>query len=173
VASIQRRGREIRVLLESPVPSLVAERQEGGQPARALVRVSRSDLPERAQRNLADVDFAFFDGAGRLLAYGTGTSIVLAERDLGARMLEAPRAEQAVPKPEAEAVPAPGAEEGLGMAPPQPTVAPSPQPAPTALAGPSGRRVALAWLGLGLWIILVVGVSIGIGTLIWRSRRRT
>jgi hypothetical protein len=181
IASIERRGQEIRVQLESPVPNLAETIREGGRTAQSLVRMARSALPESAQPDLANVDFTFFDGDGRLLAYGSGTSIALEAGEPGARMLEAPQAQGAPPElqaegaaPEvgAEALPTPGADEGLKVAPAEEAIEPAPQPTQAAAERAGAPRVTLVWLGVGLWILLVAAVGVGAGVLIWRSRRQ-
>jgi hypothetical protein len=171
VASIQRRGQEIVVRLDSPVLLSPETTGEDWQVARTLVGVSRSALPEGAQPDLANVDFSFFDGAGQLLASGTGTSMALTGEEREMQMLEAPQAEGAAPEIGAEALPMPGAEEGLKAAPSERAFEPSPQPTQAVAGGPRATQMAVGWFGFGLWIVLVVGLGVAVGLLIQRSRR--
>lgn len=180
VESIERRGSEMLVNLASPVPGLPGPAEEGGEAAQTLVRVPRSALPEVARGNPANVDFAFFDATGRLLAEGTGRSIEPVTEGPAMEALEAPAAEEdapslgaeAIPEAGAEAVPEAGAEVVQEEAPAEQAAEPTPLPVQTTIQGPSRTAIAFAWLGFGLWILLIAGIGVGIGVLIWRSRRR-
>jgi hypothetical protein len=166
VTSIVQRDTTVSVWLNVLLPEGVVPAE--GKPAthRVLVRVSRDVLLPSGGQTVADLQFAFLDAGGRLLAQGPAGGEALPPA--GAPKVSAL---QMAPQEGVAATP--------GAAAPEAGVTERIAPATTALAAAEPRveqapsaRTTTAWVWFGLWVVLGIGLVVA-GVLLLRRYRRS
>ncbi len=181
VDKVVQRDRTVSTWLTIVVPQDPAPAPGTAPVARVLVRIPRDAGIAPGQRTAGELQFAFLDASGRLLAQGPAGAepLPVPTPSLAMRALEVAPAEAPVEAPvEApEGAPAEATAEAEAPLPealvPEIEATPPPVAAtalPTAVMARPARTVAV-WLGLGIWLVLVVGLVAGIGLLVWHTLR--
>ena len=160
------------VVPQDPVPAL-----DAAPVARVVVRIPRDVGIAPGQRTAGELQFAFLDASGRLLAQGPAGAepLPVPTPGLAMRALEVAPAEAPAEAPEgAPAEATAGAEAPLPEA-LVPEIEATPPPAavtalPTAEMARPARTVAV-WLWLGIWLVLAIGLVAGIGLVVWHTLR--
>jgi hypothetical protein len=173
VTSIVQRETIVSVWLNVLLPAGAVSAEAKPATRQVLVRVSRDALLPSGGQAEADVQFAFLDAGGRLLAQGPAGGEALppagAAPKVGALQM-APQ-EGVTAAPEA-AMPEMGvAEQAVPAEQPAPA-ATAPAAATRAVEEAPSSRTTIAWVWFGLWVVLGVGM-VAAGVLLFLRFRRS